>query len=553
MRLLHTVRHLKPKQIYYRYINSRRKKRYARNSEKYRKVFEQEADRLGLERAVLCVSGGAEPGWLVRDHSEQGMYRTEDLLENRFRFLHREKELDPLNIWKRHEDMPLLWDFNLHYFEYVMLLDREGHQEKAVELIQDWIEKNPFWSEPAWHQFTVSFRLRYWAKFFMNNPDLLTGDIVRSMALQTVYLSRNPEFHLCANHLLENMITLMFTGLMFGNTMLISTYEPLLMQELKEQTNSAGGHYEGSFMYHLLILEGLADLHLMYRAAGRKCMYLTTSIKKWSGYLCRVLSRQGVFPLFGDAAQGIAAGPAELHAYIAGNMDIPEMSPDNRVIDAHGLLIAEYENTYVAMNAQEPAPPYNPGHVHSDLCTFELYCGSKPVIIDSGVFGYAETEQRVRERGTYAHNTVLADGLEIHDVWGSFRMGRRSSVASAETDTIRNRIKAAYRNRDISVTREICVKSDRVEIADTIRGMRIEFETRFHFPAEYRLQNRENGKFILSGSDLSIEISIPPDLKTVKELFFYSREFGKQETGTCLIVKGNTPQQKYMVEIKEDR
>ena len=567
LRFINTLRYLKFKQIYYRYINNKRKKTYTRRPEKYTQYFRKKASQFFRDISSLTLktkgtcNGSAGPqgreryvspdndNWLVRGHADRGMYNAEDLLENRFRFLNREKELDPENIWPRHEDMPLLWDFNLHYFEYVMLLNREGHQNRAVDLIRDWIDKNPFRAEPAWAQYTVSLRLRNWAKFFIGNPDLLTEEIARSMAFQTAYLAENCEYHLLANHLLENLITLVFMGLFFGTIELINEFEPLLERELREQTDTSGSHCEGSFMYHLLLLEALADLHQMYKTAGRTFLTLETCIKKWGGYLSRVVSRSGIFPLFGDAATGIAADPLKLHAYVSNVVDIPEIHAENRIIDAGGLVICEKDDIYLAVNAQDPAPSYNPGHRHSDLCAFELYYRSQPIIIDSGVFGYEESSGRLTERSTAAHNTVTADRCEIHDVWGSFRMGRRSSASAVEIDSVRNRITTGYKNRHIEAEREIKVTGSTLTVSDTVKGMKKDFETRFHFPAEFNLREESQGVFILKGDHVNMRVSFDPGLKTFAEPFQYSREFGQHETGMCLTLKGTVPQQTYILEI----
>lgn len=71
-------------------------------------------------------------------------------------------------------------------------------------------------------------------------------------------------------------------------------------------------------------------------------------------------------------------------------------------------------------------PDYLPAHAHADMFSFELTIGGAPVIVDSGVFEYAEGEWRTWFRSTAAHNTVEIDGRDQSEMWGSFRVGRRA-------------------------------------------------------------------------------------------------------------------------------
>ena len=71
-------------------------------------------------------------------------------------------------------------------------------------------------------------------------------------------------------------------------------------------------------------------------------------------------------------------------------------------------------------------PDYLPGHAHADTLSFELSAGTQRVIVDSGVSRYGEGPERLRQRGTAAHNTVEIDGQDSSEVWGGFRVARRA-------------------------------------------------------------------------------------------------------------------------------
>lgn len=71
-------------------------------------------------------------------------------------------------------------------------------------------------------------------------------------------------------------------------------------------------------------------------------------------------------------------------------------------------------------------PDYLPGHAHADTLSFELSLASQRVIVDSGVSRYGEGPERLRQRGTAAHNTVMVNGQDSSELWGGFRVARRA-------------------------------------------------------------------------------------------------------------------------------
>ena len=72
------------------------------------------------------------------------------------------------------------------------------------------------------------------------------------------------------------------------------------------------------------------------------------------------------------------------------------------------------------------SPDYLPPHAHADTLAYELWIRDKPVITDSGVFEYTPGAWRDFFRWTRAHNTLVVDGYDQSEVWGSFRVARRA-------------------------------------------------------------------------------------------------------------------------------
>ncbi|MFM2289697.1 MAG: hypothetical protein RL684_2840, partial [Pseudomonadota bacterium] len=71
-------------------------------------------------------------------------------------------------------------------------------------------------------------------------------------------------------------------------------------------------------------------------------------------------------------------------------------------------------------------PDYLPGHAHADTLSFELSLDGRRVLVNSGTSLYEAGAERLRQRGTAAHNTVIVDGTDSSEVWSSFRVARRA-------------------------------------------------------------------------------------------------------------------------------
>ena len=73
-------------------------------------------------------------------------------------------------------------------------------------------------------------------------------------------------------------------------------------------------------------------------------------------------------------------------------------------------------------------PDYLPGHAHADTFTFECSLDQQRIIVNSGTSTYEKNIERLRQRGTLAHNTLVIDKQNSSEVWGSFRVARRARI-----------------------------------------------------------------------------------------------------------------------------
>jgi uncharacterized heparinase superfamily protein len=68
------------------------------------------------------------------------------------------------------------------------------------------------------------------------------------------------------------------------------------------------------------------------------------------------------------------------------------------------------------------------------------------VLVNSGTSQYGDGEERLRQRGTAAHNTVTVDGQDSSQVWSGFRVARRARplVEAFLVDGERVRVTASH-------------------------------------------------------------------------------------------------------------
>jgi len=111
----------------------------------------------------------------------------------RFCFLNREVDLGWPIDWKA-QDCSHLWQYNLHYFDY---LHQPGmSKSEGLALMRSWIQGNQVHPRGiGWEPYPLSLRLVNWIKFcakYADSPE----DILNSLLLQTVNLQRQVEYHL---------------------------------------------------------------------------------------------------------------------------------------------------------------------------------------------------------------------------------------------------------------------------------------------------------------------------------------------------------------------
>ena len=232
-RLYHTLKHLKFTQVYHQI--------------KYRLVNPKRV-------ATLWEGSFAQVDLVDFPEKQTSLSLSNDVWS--FSFLNLEKTFSEEALNWSFADYGMLWTYNLNYFDWLHQpgISKKQGLETLSQFYSSTAEKNPI----ILHPYPTSLRIINTAKFISKRgvkEDWLYSGLLSDLK----FLSSRLEYHLLANHLLENAFALYKGGLITNQKEITQKGKKLLIRELKEQILNDGMHYERSPMYHLIILERLLD------------------------------------------------------------------------------------------------------------------------------------------------------------------------------------------------------------------------------------------------------------------------------------------------------
>jgi hypothetical protein len=368
------------------------------------------------------------------------------IVDSRFQFLNKSSSFVTNEVnWESYEESKL-WRYNLHYFDWLLDSSCATQQQHDLyaQLIDSWVNNNNVGKVDAWEPYTVSLRIVNWIKYFsirtsmgLENPSVW----MLSLQQQAAWLSQNMEYHIRANHLFKNLVAMAFYHAYVHDSErkdVLNRYISELNVEIKEQFNADGGHYERSPMYHAIALEDLMDLYQISSVFDGRIDqgFLTDKISRAFSFLRAMTFSNGEIALFSDSALNIAASLKSLDHYWnkISQYGACDSHQTTQYFPQTGFISVEKDNTKLIVSVGNPAPNYQPGHTHCDVFSYELYHDGQKRVTDSGVYEYQAGEMRRYCRTTGAHNTVMVNQSEQHEIWGEFRVGRRAAVTTVDLD-----------------------------------------------------------------------------------------------------------------------
>lgn len=255
-----------------------------------------------------------------------------------------------------------------------------------------------------------------WALQLVVYPDILdrkaTTALEHSCGQQWRFLRENLEWEHLGNHLLENLIALMFMVTVF-NGAADPELETLFLTQLREQILPHGTHEERSTLYQQTLRRRLGELHLVLAAALSPCAdAVGDAVRRMTDALAAVAHPDGVCVQAGDAHQGVKTAH-------------PSAGPGLREIDGVYTLRSNDGRSLLVFDAAPITADHLGAHAHADLLNFELSLSGRRVVVNGGSAVYAAGSMRDRQRSALEHSGVRIDGMSCAEPWKSFRLARR--------------------------------------------------------------------------------------------------------------------------------
>ncbi len=417
--LLNTIRYLRPEQLY----GQARRHVVAAKDRRLRRGPGQAPEFPGCQWS---------PAKDILPPATEGIQR-DAICKGEFRFLNTSQETGFPPRWDV-DNQPKLWLYNLHYFDWLWVLDFDA----ARRVVLDWIDKCRCHDRGVgWEPYPTSLRLINWCGFFFGrfkndtqSDRAFCRTLWESLHAQCDWLGRHLETHLLGNHYLENAAALAFVGACFRGEQARKWLDRgmrILAGEIREQILPDGVHFELSPMYHCRILYVLAVL--MEAQVEELTALLAEPAHRMAQALGHLCHPDGQIALLSDSAQGVYHEPQRLLTYCACHLPASATASDS--FGGFSLPDCGYygwrgpDGTYLIADFSRIGPDYIPGHGHADIFNFELSLNACRIVTDSGVHDYEDFVARRYCRSTAAHNTVEIDGQDQCELWGAFRVARR--------------------------------------------------------------------------------------------------------------------------------
>lgn len=421
---INTVKYMKPSQIYYR----------------IKKM-------LGLKCTIGCLPSEQYeritdinvPKELDFDEAFLKRFNADDILDNKVTFLHSARKINWNSKWELNEETPL-WNFNLHYFEFLFPLlkayedtNQQKYLNKTIFCILAWIKQNPKGKGIGWAPYTLALRLTNWISYYSYVQKKIDKEfqtlILNSLYEQYKYLAEHVEKDLLGNHYFEDLKALVLGAIFFDDENMLERVLETFKKECREQILPDGMHFELSPMYHKIIFEGILRVTVALRGINRKDIEIEKYLQPMLDVAWSLEEGLERIPLFNDCGNNVAKG---LDALVSVSEKYFSIIPHFKSqLKDSGFYIFKEGKWKLIVDAGQPGPKYIPGHAHCDAMSFELFRDGKPMIANCGTYAY-QCEERNFFRSTAAHNTVKINGKEQSQCWGVFRLARRATVKVIE-------------------------------------------------------------------------------------------------------------------------
>lgn len=303
--------------------------------------------------------------------------------------------------------------------------NNEVYLDKGMELIKDWVNKNPFdKTKMAWHDETTAERLMSWIYYFdAARKHLSDADIdflLKNIQYHQDILSSDDFYTKNSNHGMYQDQALLVSSDYLSTLPGESKYRELCLQRLNDYFTNIyskdGVHYENSPSYHILVSTSLKTFgDYLLKTTPKEGQSYIDLFNKTAKYSTFMLKPDGQQPQIGDASVGgvpsnLYDNQNYLYAATAGKMGVAPSETDAVFQDPGYAIFRDSwqlkdKATYLFFNAADKSND----HKHNDDLSLWLYSGGD-VITEAGPYGYTYDDPFTQYGySSFAHNTLIVD------------------------------------------------------------------------------------------------------------------------------------------------
>ena len=354
-------------------------------------------------------------------------------IDNKFIFIGIEGSLDDL------QSLPVLWQYNFFYCDFLLSKTISDNEKRyLISKISSILKSSSIGRDP----YPTSLRMVNMIKWLTFADDhTLSSQIKNIIKLDYESLVNNIEYHLLGNHILANFKALIFHDIFFSHhkkNFNLNRWLKSYDQQLEEQILNDGGHFELSQMYHNIIMEDIIDiLNIVhdkeFRALAERFSNILFRMIHWTNHLTNAV---GNLFYANDCVDGVSKQISHLinyakkiHKDLSNNL-LFEHGANLITLADSGFSSIQADSFFLCVNHADVKASYIPGHFHADTLSFEISNERSKILCNPGLSTYAESDDRMFERGTLSHNCLSINNQNSSEVWKSFRVGSSADITS---------------------------------------------------------------------------------------------------------------------------
>ena len=302
---------------------------------------------------------------------------------------------------------------------WVFLKNKKSDQLNfIINTIKSWVYQNNFFDSESfkcnWNSYCVSIRMMNYIKVacilkndFSHKEQVFLDNIINQ---HSSYLTKNLEYDIQGNHLLENYLSLLYSFVFLNKKKDFDKYFLKTIKILDKQILEDGAHYELSSMYHSIIFSRLLEIIDFSRSNNfihpTELYKLKIIVSKMLNWLFQI-QYQNTIPLLNDSFSSMTFD----YSYMS-NLYKSVFGHDLEIDKSQSLSDSGYRkfNFYkydALIKIGEIGATEVPGHAHADSFNTLVYDNKGPVFIDPGVSTYNNNLTRQNERSLLIIITLL--------------------------------------------------------------------------------------------------------------------------------------------------